>query len=367
MGKLTYKKRTTKRNSNKCNITSNKRNITKRKLLKKGGDDDDGVPIKSVDTIEGVVSIVVPIENYDKTSIQQKIKKYIKTKEITDINDPMYYLDKIIPIMMAQNNITVDNKTEYLKLLITKFLENNIDNNEIPKNMSSVVKLAVKQYMYKTECTRWKMLMGRKLWCKGKKNEIDNMKSSTNVVSIEMVSYILQSCLYFLEYGDPTEKKDYYGKPIPNRDMYILKFNFLQPIVIDILKFFFTSRPIDFNRHINRDINDRLNPDLIQKFKNLKSMDEYKLKYFVDSILYSNKDFKKDYKNLIDACSYSNLKKYVGENGDYLIITQGEFLHIKETTITEPTESKSTKSHVEWTPVSDYVKGKGIYNRINLF
>jgi len=361
MGKLTYKKRTTKRNSNKRNITSNKRNITsnkrnitKRKLLKKGGGDDDVDPIKSVDPIptEGVDPIVVPIENYDKKSIQQKIENYIKETKITDKIDPMYYLDKIIPLMVA-NNKNVDDKTEYLKRLITKFLEK----NEIPKNMSTVVKLAVNQEMYKTKFkfNPWNRFTMPHRY-DSYKTTINKLKNKTNIVSIEMVGYILQSCLYFLEYGDPSAN-DLYEKP---DNMYTRKFKFLKLIVKDILKFFFTSIKIDFNKYINRDINDiKSGFDITELFDGLKSMDEYKLKYFVNSILYLNKKFETDYYKLKNACSYGKLQTHVGKDTQ-LIIDETAFHHIIYKTITNySTDSTSTKSHKELTPILNYITSPG--------
>lgn len=119
MVKRTYKKRTYKRNSNK-------HNITKRKLLKKGGDG--------------------PIE-YTKEDIEKNINDYIKqTKSTTNVDDPMHYLDKLIPFM-EKKPVEPDDDTKkitYLKLLIGKFLYI----NDIPKNMSNGVKYFIAKSDY---------------------------------------------------------------------------------------------------------------------------------------------------------------------------------------------------------------------------
>jgi len=381
MGKLTYKKRTTKRNSNK-------RNITKRKLLKKGGDD----------TIEGEVSIEgqLPIE-YTKKDIEQKIKEYIteKTNE-TDKTDPIHYLDKIIAFM-DKPSIDDDEKIKYLKLLIRKFLENNED---IPNNMYNETKYTVaKSICEKNQCS-FNAVYAKDGECDNCVKIMKNPNFNGFILSKELLCYILRTCLYYYSFSFKSkydEKKD-------------KKTIFLRTLVIDILRFFFTSQKVDFAKYKVVEVVGKLDIEdskldiedsgfdmekIFEKVKKKKiitrNFNNYKLKHYVNSILYS--DSKKSLSDIIQGMplarehfKYSKFEYSVNEytvkktekieyivKESYNIIDKNEFNNIINTCKDEYDEKlssgvSSTKSNVELTSLFKEIgTGKGRYKGFNLF
>jgi hypothetical protein len=308
-------KRTYKRNSNK-------HNITKRKLLKGGY----GVPIE-----------------YTKKDIEQKIKEYIteKTTE-TDETDPIHYLNKIIPFM-DKRRITGDEKIAYLKLLIRKFLENN---ENIPNNM-------YKETIYTIS---------------DKKDT--NFKTEYFISNKELLCYILRTCLYYYSYSQFKKDK---------------KTIFLRTLVSDILRFFFTSQKVDFDKYKVVEVVGKLDIEdseldiedsefnMEEIFENVKIYKNFitanftnaKLDHYVNSILYSNSN--ETLSEIIKYMSYAKFKYIVGAKDGTNIINLKDFNKIKNTYEDEYDEhiknldKKNAKSNVEWTPLSEYFKGKGRY------
>lgn len=344
MVKRTYKKRTYKRNSNK-------HNITKRKLLK-GGDDEDGIPIK-----------------YTEKDIEKNIKEYIteKTTDTTDTSDPIHYLNKIIPFM-DKRRITGDEKIAYLKLLIKKFLENN---ENIPDNMYKETRYTISD----------------------KKDT--NFKTEYFILSKELLCYILLTCLYYYSYS-------YKSRYDTKKDK---KTIFLRTLVCDILRFFFTSQKVDFDKYkvdfdkymvdykrgeilgvvevsVDGEIVKSDNLDMKEIFENVKiyknfitaNFNNAKLDHYVNSILYSNSNkfsinIIKDMSFPRDDLKYDKFKYIVGANELKTdIINVNDFIKIKKTCndeyieYIEQLDRENAKSKVEWTPLSGYTKGKGRYS-----